>query len=71
MTTIRKQMLEISRLSEESDGIYHDIHRVTDFLTVCIGYCIFCTIMTNRFLRWISAASGHIPSKRSTALLLR
>ena len=25
MTTIRKQMLEISRLSEESDGIYHDI----------------------------------------------
>lgn len=25
MTTIRKQMLEISRLSEESGGIYHDI----------------------------------------------
>ena len=70
MTTIRKQMLEISRLSEESDGIYHDIaqsYRLPD----SVYWILYILYNYDEPVSQVDANSGRIPSKRLTALLLR
>ena len=65
MTTLKNQLLEISQLCNEIDGIYHDIAQSYGLADGGTGFSTFCITTTNRFLKWIYAITGRIQSRRS------